>query len=86
MSIVHMRVKVSDRFSELLLDDVEPTELAIESIVGMALLEVFNTVLVENVTLHPSPEDNDLEVFGTSVVENVVLLPAPEDDDDGEGF
>ena len=59
MFTIHMRVQCSDRFSELLVDDVEPTELTIESIVGMALLEVFNAVVVENVTVHPSPEDND---------------------------
>jgi len=38
---------------------VEHTELTIESILGTALLEVFDAVLVENVTVHPSPEDND---------------------------
>ena len=54
-----MRVQCSDRFSELLVDDVENAELTIESILGTALLEVFDAVLVENVTVHPSPEDND---------------------------
>ena len=54
-----MRVQCSDRFSELLVDDVEPTELTIESIVGMALLEVFDTVQVENVTVQHSPKRND---------------------------
>jgi len=64
MCTIHMRVQCSDRFSELLVDDVEPTELTIESIVGMALLEVFNAVAVENVTVHPSPEDNDEDGWG----------------------
>jgi len=59
MCTIHMRVQCPDRFSELLVDDVEYTELTIESIVGMALLEVFNAVAVENVTVHPSPEDSD---------------------------
>ena len=59
MCVVHMRVQCSERFSELLVDDVEYTELTIESILGTALLEVFDAVLVENVTVHPSPEDND---------------------------
>ena len=59
MCIVHMRVQCSDTFSELLVGDVEYAELAIESIVGTALLEVFDTVLVENVTVHHSPECND---------------------------
>jgi hypothetical protein len=43
----------------LAIDDVEHTELTIESIVGTALLEVFDTVLVENVTVHHSRERND---------------------------
>ena len=58
-TIIHMSVQCSDRFTELLVDDVEDTELAIESIVGTALLEVFDTVLVENVIVHHSPERND---------------------------
>ncbi len=56
MCIVHMRVHCSDTFSELLVGDVEYAELTIESIVGIALLEVFDTVLVENVTVHHSSE------------------------------
>lgn len=58
-TIIHMSVQCSDRFTELLVDDVEDTELAIESIVGTALLEVFDTVLVENVIVHHSPERNN---------------------------
>ena len=56
MRIVNMRVQCSDRFSEVLISDVEQTELTIESIVGTALLEVFDTVLVEHVTVYDSPE------------------------------
>ena len=59
MCIVHLRVQCSDMFSELLVDDVEQTELALESIVGTALLEVFDTVHVENVTVQHSPERNN---------------------------
>ena len=54
---IHLRVHCSDRFTELLVEDVENTELAIESIVGTALLEVFDTVLVENVTVQRSLEN-----------------------------
>jgi hypothetical protein len=59
MCIVHVRVHCSDTFSEVLVGDVERTELTIESIVGTALLEVFDTVLVDNVTVQHSPECND---------------------------
>jgi hypothetical protein len=59
MCIVHVRVQCSDTFSEVLVDDEEHTELTIESIVGTALLEVFDTVLVENITVHHFPQRND---------------------------
>ena len=61
MCIVHMRVRCSDKYSELLVDDVEYTELTIENLVSLALLEVFDTVEVENVTFQqqPGPDDSD---------------------------
>ena len=59
MCTILMRVKCSDRFTELLVDNVEDTELTIESIVGTALLEVFDIVLVENITVQHSPEHID---------------------------
>lgn len=59
MCIIHMRVQCSDTPSEVLVDDVEPTELTIESIVGTALLEIFDNVQIENITLHYSPERNN---------------------------
>ena len=59
MCIVHVRVHCSDRLSEMLVGDVEQTELTIESLVGTALLAVFDTVHVENVTVHHYPERND---------------------------
>ena len=58
MCIIHMRVQCSDTFSEVLVGDVEYTELTIESIVGTALLEVFDTVRVENITVQHSSERN----------------------------
>ena len=57
--IVHMRVQCSDRFTELLVNNLEDTELAIESIVGTALLEVFDTVQVDNVTVQHLPEHDN---------------------------
>src|SRR5207302_1350678 len=57
--IIDMRFQCSDRFSEMLVDDVEQTELTIEDIVGTALLEVFDVVHVDNVTVQHSPEYND---------------------------
>ena len=54
MCVIHICVQCSDKFSELLVGDVQDTELTVESIVGTALLEVFDTVHVEDVTLLPS--------------------------------
>jgi hypothetical protein len=59
MCTVYMRIQLSDTPSELITSDVENTELAIESIVGTALLEVFDTVQVDNVTVRLTPEDSD---------------------------
>jgi hypothetical protein len=58
MCIVNVRLKCSDTLSELLVGDVEYAELTIESIVGTALLEVFDTVLIENVTVYHSSDRN----------------------------
>jgi hypothetical protein len=59
MRTIHFRAQCTDMFSELPLGDVEQDELFIESLVGTALLEVFDMVLVENVTVQHSPERND---------------------------
>ena len=59
MCTIHLRVHCSDKFTELLVSNLEDTELTIESIVGTALLEVFDTVHVENITVQHSSERND---------------------------
>ena len=67
MCIINVRVHCSDKFSEVLVGKVELTEMAIESIVGTALLEVFDTVHIENVTVLHSPERNHEEEEQSSV-------------------
>jgi hypothetical protein len=59
MRTIHVRVRCPDTFSELPVGDVEQDELFIEGLVGTAFLEVFDTVLVENVTVQYSPERNE---------------------------
>lgn len=73
MRVVHMRVRCSDKYSELPVGDAEYAELTIENIVGLALLEVFHTVQVENVTVQqsPGPDDEDGEQ-GSSECENAM--------------
>ena len=62
---VHLRIQCSDPFSELFVDDVEHAGPTSESVVGTTLLEVFDTVHVENVTVQPSSErNNEDEVRG----------------------
>jgi len=56
MYTIHIRVHCPDTFSEVLVGDVEQTELTIESIVSTALLEVFDSVQVENVTVYDSSD------------------------------
>ena len=51
MCVIHICVQCSDQFSELLVNDVLDSELTVESIVGTALLEIFDTVYVEDVKL-----------------------------------
>jgi hypothetical protein len=51
MCVIHIRVQCSERFSEVLVGDGQGTELTVESIVGIALLEIFDTVHVEDVKL-----------------------------------
>src|SRR5579884_836992 len=59
MGIIHLRVRFPDRLNEVLVDDVEGTELMIESIISTALLEVLGAVDVENVTLQRVSERDD---------------------------
>lgn len=54
MCTVYMRIECSDAYSEVFASDTEFTELTIECIVGTALLEVFDSVTVQNVTVKPS--------------------------------
>lgn len=61
MCIVYMRVQCSDTFSEVFTNEEEQTELTIESIIGTALLEVFDTVQVDNVTVRHANERNNGE-------------------------
>ncbi|HZU69893.1 MAG TPA: hypothetical protein VFA09_21670 [Ktedonobacteraceae bacterium] len=59
MRTVQVRVHCADRNSELLAGDEQRNELMIEDIVGRALLQVFEMVPVDIVTINCSPEDDD---------------------------
>jgi len=49
--VIHICVQCSEQFSELLVNDVQSSELTVESVVGTALLEIFDIVYVEDVKL-----------------------------------
>jgi hypothetical protein len=59
MRTVLLRVKCSEKFSEVILDDTEQAELVIEGVVAPALLELFATVYVEDVTVQSPAESED---------------------------
>ena len=70
MCIVHLRIQCSDPFSKALISDVKHTELTIESLVSTALLEAFDTVLIDAVTIQHSTEcDNENKERDESNVE-----------------
>jgi hypothetical protein len=51
MCVIHICVQCSEQFSELLVNEVQDSELTVESIISTALLEIFDTVCVEDVKL-----------------------------------
>jgi len=61
MRTVHLRIRCSEPLSKALAGDVEKAELIIESLVSTALLEVFDTVLVDSVMVQQPEERNTTE-------------------------
>ncbi|HLI07460.1 MAG TPA: hypothetical protein VKV40_12895 [Ktedonobacteraceae bacterium] len=59
MSIINVRVHCPDRSTEFPPDDVEAIEATIEAVVSTALLEIYESVFVENVTVLPSSQCED---------------------------
>ena len=66
MCVIHICVQCSEKLSELLVNDVQDSELTVESIVGTALLEIFDTVYVEDVKLFSRSSDPNTPDTGTS--------------------
>ncbi len=58
---VSVRIHCSEEHSEVDTNNLEETELTIESIVGPALLELFDTVEFDEVTVVITPYDDDAE-------------------------
>ncbi len=62
MCTVLLRVQCSEKFSEVLVGDLERTELTIEDVVSTALLELFDTVCVEDITVRPEGRESEESV------------------------
>lgn len=58
---VNVRVHCSEKHSEVDTNNLEETEMTIESVLGPALLELFDTVEIDDVTVVLSPYDSDEE-------------------------
>jgi hypothetical protein len=54
---IEISLRCSERFSEVLPDMLEITELAVESVVACSLLELFNIINVDGVSVSILPEE-----------------------------
>jgi hypothetical protein len=59
MCVIQISVQCSEKFSELMIDELQDAELTIESIIGTALLELFDTVYIDDVRLLMSDIDTE---------------------------
>lgn len=59
MCTIQICVHCPEQESEILFDEVETAELAIEDLISRALLELFGTVFVEGVTICLSPKKRE---------------------------
>ena len=59
MCVIQINVQCSEKFSELMIDELQDAELTIESIIGTALLELFDTVYIDDVQLFMSDSDTE---------------------------
>lgn len=55
MAIIHIHLQCPDRLIEALPDGIEHAELMVEGLVSQVLLELFNTVTVDEVTIKQAP-------------------------------
>lgn len=56
---IHIHIQCPSKFSEILSDELGETELIIEGVVSQALLEIFDTILVDVVTVRPSSSEDE---------------------------
>jgi len=56
---IEISLRCSQRFSEVLPDLLEVTELAVENVVSCSLLELFDTIGIDKVTVSLLPEEGE---------------------------
>lgn len=61
MCDITIHIQCVGKYSEVLPDRPEETELVVEEVVSQALLEIFDTVLVDAVTVLPSSSEREGE-------------------------
>jgi hypothetical protein len=73
MFSVQMHMQCSDRFLEILPEEVEETELAVEDLVSQVLLQHFETVFVVNISVQFEPG----ELMGQQVCSIQIHVQCP---------
>jgi len=61
---IRIAMQLESKFNEIFPENQELTEITIESLVASVLLELFDTVMVEDVTVEYTPTNIDIEVPG----------------------
>ncbi|HCI81711.1 MAG TPA: hypothetical protein DHW02_18695 [Ktedonobacter sp.] len=70
MRNIQIRLRAPDKFSEFLENDTEQAELMIENIVAEALLQFFDTIVVDSVTVQHVPEYSEVDTVQSGIESN----------------
>ena len=85
MCILQIHVQCYDRFFEVFSDEVEYAELTVENVVGQVLLDHFDEVTVEDVTIHFSSSSHmglqhcSIQIQAECACQNFALLSRTKD-------
>jgi hypothetical protein len=68
MFVVEIRIQGCEKFSEILPEALREIECAIEDIVGCSLLQIFDTLIVEDVSIRYIPTEGRMTTISTTNV------------------
>ena len=57
MYAIEIRIQASEKFSEVLPETLQDAECAVEDIIGCVLLQIFDTINIEEVTIRYLPTE-----------------------------